>query len=45
VIDVKCDKKKVFLETYGWPLVQVPYDDFEAVNEDKWFEMNGIEEK
>ena len=27
---------KVFVETYGWPLVQVPYDNFGDIKDAKW---------
>jgi len=36
------EQKKAFIETYGWPLVQVPYDDFEAVKGDKWLSCWGL---
>ena len=26
---------KIFLETYGWQMVQVPYDDFEFIKDVK----------
>jgi len=38
-------KITVFLRTFGWPMVTVARDDFEAIKEDKWLGMNTIEKK
>ena len=34
--------KNVFLETYGWPMVQVSYDDFKAAENNKQLGRIGL---
>ena len=33
---------KVFIRTFGWPMVQVPHDDFGDNKTGKWLEMKGL---
>jgi hypothetical protein len=34
--------KRVFIHTFGWPMVQVPRDDFGDFKEGKWLGVKGI---
>jgi hypothetical protein len=36
------DKKKVYLRSFGWPLVQVPQDDFMGIKEVKWLSIREL---
>jgi hypothetical protein len=34
---------RLYIRTFGWPLVQVPRDDFEDTKEDKWLGVKKME--
>ena len=39
---MKENTKKVFIKNFGWPMVQVPRDDFGDYKEGKWLGVKGL---